>query len=102
MMTNWICLIVVRRSVKAPATPRRGATRRPEKCCPVIGTRASHGNLPRVTCHRSLTSLYVRVAKHNAASLRVLQKCGFTFLDSAGAAPDGSDDSHVLLVLTAG
>jgi len=44
--------------------------------------------------------LYAGVAKHNAASLRVLQKCGFTFLDSASAASDGSDDSHVLLVLT--
>ena len=46
--------------------------------------------------------LYAGVAKHNAASLRVLQKCGFTFLDSASAASDGSDDSHVLLVLTVG
>jgi RimJ/RimL family protein N-acetyltransferase len=44
--------------------------------------------------------LYAGVAKHNAASVRVLQKCGFTFLDSASAASDGSDDSHVLLVLT--
>ncbi len=43
--------------------------------------------------------LYAGVAKHNAASLRVLQKCGFTFLDSASSASDGSDDSHVLLVL---
>ena len=43
--------------------------------------------------------LYAGVAKHNAASLRVLQKCGFTFLDSASAASDGSDDSHVLLRL---
>ena len=46
--------------------------------------------------------LYAGVAKHNAASLRVLQKCGFTFLDSASAASDGSDDSHVLLVLIDG
>jgi RimJ/RimL family protein N-acetyltransferase len=46
--------------------------------------------------------LYAGVAKHNAASIRVLQKCGFTFVDSASAASDGSDDSHVLLVLTSG
>ena len=43
--------------------------------------------------------LYAGVAKHNAASLRVLQKCGFTFLQSADDESD-PDDSHVLLVLT--
>lgn len=36
--------------------------------------------------------LYAGVAKHNAASLRVLQKGGFTF--------HADDDSHVILVLT--
>ncbi len=46
--------------------------------------------------------LYAGVAKHNVASVRVLQKCGFTFLDSASAAADRSDDSHVLLVLIDG
>jgi RimJ/RimL family protein N-acetyltransferase len=46
--------------------------------------------------------LYAGVAKHNAASLRVLQKCGFTFLQSTDKASDDADDSHVLLVLTAG
>ena len=35
--------------------------------------------------------LHAGVAKHNAASLRVLQKCGFTF--------HADDDSHVILVL---
>jgi RimJ/RimL family protein N-acetyltransferase len=35
--------------------------------------------------------LYAGVAKHNAASLRVLQKCAFTF--------HADDDSHVILVL---
>ena len=44
--------------------------------------------------------LYAGVAKHNAASVRVLQKCGFTFLASTDEASDGSDDSHFLLVLT--
>ena len=36
--------------------------------------------------------LYAGVAKHNVASLRVLQKCGFTFSQD--------DDTHVILVLT--
>ncbi len=44
--------------------------------------------------------LYAGVAKHNAASLRVLQKCGFTFLRSTDEESDDADDSHVLLALT--
>lgn len=43
--------------------------------------------------------LYGGVAKHNAASLRVLQKSGFTFLPSAVEGSNDADDSHVLLVL---
>ena len=35
--------------------------------------------------------LYAGVAKHNGASLRVLEKCGFTFGED--------DDTHVILVL---
>ena len=35
--------------------------------------------------------LHAGVAKHNAPSIRVLQKCGFT--------PDGADDTHLLFVL---
>jgi RimJ/RimL family protein N-acetyltransferase len=35
--------------------------------------------------------LYAGVAKHNAASLRVLEKCGFTFAED--------DDTHLILVL---
>ena len=35
--------------------------------------------------------LYAGVAKHNAASIRVLEKCGFTFGED--------DDTHVILVL---
>lgn len=45
--------------------------------------------------------LYAGVAKHNVASLRVLQKCRFTFLRSADEESEDGDDSHVLLVLTA-
>jgi RimJ/RimL family protein N-acetyltransferase len=40
--------------------------------------------------------LYAGVAPHNIASMRVLQKCGFTLCDDAG---DEGDKSHVLLVL---
>jgi RimJ/RimL family protein N-acetyltransferase len=46
--------------------------------------------------------LYAGVAKHNVASVRVLQKCGFTFLDSDGEKSDDAEDSHFLLVLKAG
>ena len=35
--------------------------------------------------------LYAGVAKHNAASLRILQKCGFTF--------HADDNTHVILAL---
>ena len=37
--------------------------------------------------------LFAGVARHNAASLRVLEKCGFTFAED--------DDTHVILVLGA-
>ena len=39
--------------------------------------------------------LYAGVVKHNAASLRVLQKCGFTLLPES----ENADHSHFLLVL---
>lgn len=45
--------------------------------------------------------LYAGVAKHNAASIRVLQKCGFTLLPSVDEASDDADSSHVLLMLSA-
>ena len=45
--------------------------------------------------------LYAGVAKHNLASLRVLQKCGFTSLPCADKESRDADDSHVLLVLGA-
>lgn len=44
--------------------------------------------------------LYAGVAKHNTASIRVLQKCGFTFLPSADNAPPDDEDTHDHLVLT--
>ena len=42
--------------------------------------------------------LYAGVAKHNLASIRVLQKCGFT-LPQTLEKSTGADDSHVLLML---
>jgi len=45
--------------------------------------------------------LHAGVATHNAASIRVLQKCGFTLLGFEEAAPDNADASHVLLRLDA-
>ena len=45
--------------------------------------------------------LHAGVAKHNAASLRVLQKCGFTFLNSTKEDSRNEEDTHFLLVLPA-
>ena len=42
--------------------------------------------------------LYAGVAKHNAASICVLQKCGFTLLGFENAANE-ADATHVLLML---
>jgi RimJ/RimL family protein N-acetyltransferase len=44
--------------------------------------------------------LYAGVAKHNAASIRVLQKCGFTLLGFEDAANE-AEATHVLLMLDA-
>ena len=44
--------------------------------------------------------LHAGVAKHNVASIRVLQKCGFK-IDSVEEASNDADASHVLLTLTA-
>ena len=44
--------------------------------------------------------LYAGVAKHNAASIRVLQKCGFTLLGSEETSDD-AEPTHVLLTLDA-
>jgi RimJ/RimL family protein N-acetyltransferase len=45
--------------------------------------------------------LYAGVAKHNVASIRVLQKCGFKLSHSVEEASNDPDASHVLLTLTA-
>ncbi len=44
--------------------------------------------------------LHAGVAKHNAASLRILQKCGFTVLGPHDEGAYPGDATHVLLVLT--
>ena len=43
--------------------------------------------------------LHAGVAKHNAAPIRVLQKCGFTSLRPENEASSDADASHVLLML---
>jgi RimJ/RimL family protein N-acetyltransferase len=45
--------------------------------------------------------LYAGVAKHNVASIRVLQKCGFKLSHSVEEPSNDADASHVLLTLTA-
>ena len=45
--------------------------------------------------------LYAGVAKHNLASIRVLQKCGFTVSQFADRPFNDIDASHVLLTLIA-
>jgi len=45
--------------------------------------------------------LHAGVAQHNLTSLRVLQKCGFTFIRSTADASEDADGVHVLLVLAA-
>ena len=53
-------------------------------------------------CLEPTRPLHAGVAKHNvAASIRVLQKCGFKFSHSVEEASNDADASHVLLTLTA-
>jgi len=52
--------------------------------------------------HVKLRPLVAHVAKHNSASLRVLQKCGFT-ISSENKCPgvnDGSDEEYILTLDT--
>jgi RimJ/RimL family protein N-acetyltransferase len=50
-------------------------------------------------CLEPIRPLYAGVAKHNVASIRVLQKCGFQL--SHAEASNDADASHVFLTLTA-
>jgi len=43
--------------------------------------------------------LHAGVAKHNTASIRVLQKCGFTSIHSKDPQSQDADATHVLLML---
>lgn len=53
--------------------------------------------------HDRTRPLYAGVAKHNLASIRVLEKCGFRIVDEGFGDPDAQDDhaEHVLLQLSA-
>lgn len=49
--------------------------------------------------HVKARPLYARVAKHNVASLRVLEKCGFTIAgENSGSSSAGGDDVEELLL----
>ena len=50
-------------------------------------------------CLEPIRPLHAGVAKHNVASIRVLQKCGFTLTRSAEEESNDADASHVLLTL---
>ena len=52
-------------------------------------------------CLEQIRPLYAGVAKHNLASIRVLQKCGFKLSPSVEEASNDADASHILLTLTA-
>ena len=53
-------------------------------------------------CLEQTRPLYAGVAPHNIASMRVLQKCGFTLCTSAiDEEPESVGESHILLMLTA-
>ena len=52
-------------------------------------------------CLEQTRPLYAGVAKHNVASIRVLQKCGFKLSHSVEEASNDADASHLLLTLTA-
>lgn len=62
-----------------------------------VATRALAAFLDRETAR----PLYARVAKHNVASIRVLEKCGFTIRgeEKGLPGPDGEDVDEVVLKL---
>lgn len=49
--------------------------------------------------HEQTRPLYAHVAKHNAASIRVLEKCGFTISSKSGGRADACDEQVEELVL---
>ena len=65
-----------------------------------IATRALSEFLNHVTAR----PLYARVAKHNRASIRVLEKCGFRICgeDRGPFGPDGEEVEEFILELSAG
>lgn len=58
--------------------------------------------LPQFVSRVKARPLYARVAKHNAASIRVLQKCGFTICgEDTFPAADGEEGEEFVLILGA-
>lgn len=51
-------------------------------------------------CLEQVRPLHAGVAKHNFASIRVLQRCGFKLSHSVEEPSNDADASHVLLTLT--
>jgi RimJ/RimL family protein N-acetyltransferase len=60
-----------------------------------VATQALAAFLGQVTTR----PLYAGVARHNAASIRVLEKCGFTMSDEGGGSSNGDDVEEYLLEL---
>lgn len=60
-----------------------------------IATRALNAFLREVTTR----PLYAHVAEHNVASIRVLEKCGFTISDEEPESSDEPDDGVVEVIL---
>lgn len=53
-------------------------------------------------CLEQTRPLYAGVARHNIASMRVLQKCGFSLSKSSlDQEPGAAGETHILLTLTA-
>ena len=48
-------------------------------------------------CLEQRRPLYAGVARHNIASMRILQKCGFSLPDEE---PEAAGESHIILTLT--
>jgi RimJ/RimL family protein N-acetyltransferase len=64
-----------------------------------VATRA----LSEFLCHVKTRPLYARVAKHNVASIRVLEKCGFTIAgeDKVSFSADGEEVEELVMKLGA-
>jgi RimJ/RimL family protein N-acetyltransferase len=67
---------------------------------PLWGRGIASAALSAFLCLEQTRPLYAGVAPHNIASIRVLQKCGFTLCQSAiDEEPELAGESHILLRL---